>query len=52
MASSLNINIFDIGIAHSVEGSLGVLQISVEKSECELLLNELHKSGFTGSTEA
>jgi prephenate dehydrogenase len=52
MASSLNINIFDIGIAHSVEGSLGVLQISVEKSECELLLSELHKSGFTGSTEA
>lgn len=51
LASELNINIFDIGIAHSVEGSLGVLQISVEKSESSRMIHALLDAGFTATTE-
>ncbi len=51
LASELNINIFDIGISHSVEGSAGVLQISVEHSESPQFIDALVRAGYRAVSE-
>ena len=47
LASELQINIFDIEIAHSVEGSPGVLLLSLEGKQASVLLEALGVRGFS-----
>lgn len=47
LASDLQINIFDIEIAHSVEGSPGVLLLSLETSEAPAMAKALRDHGFS-----
>ena len=47
LASNLQINIFDIEIAHSVEGSPGVLLLSLEASDASSMANALREQGFS-----
>jgi len=51
LASELQINIFDIEIAHSVEGSPGVLLLSLERSQAPALLRALGERGFNAGIE-
>jgi prephenate dehydrogenase len=51
LASELQINIFDIEIAHSVEGSLGVLLLSLERNQAPALLEALRERGFNAGIE-
>ena len=51
LASELQINIFDIEIAHSVEGSPGVLLLSLERSQAPALLEALGERGFNAGIE-
>jgi hypothetical protein len=51
LASELQINIFDIEIAHSVEGSPGVLLLSLERSQAPALLSALGERGFNAGIE-
>jgi prephenate dehydrogenase len=46
LASELQINIYDIEIAHSVEGSPGVLLISIERQQAPALLDALEVRNF------
>jgi len=45
-ASDLNVNIFDIEIAHSVEGQPGVILIAVERGDSERLAQALESHGY------
>ena len=51
LASELQINIFDIEIAHSVEGSPGVLLLSIERNETTALLGALVQRGFSAGID-
>ena len=51
LASELQINIFDIEIAHSVEGSPGVLLLSIERLQTPALLEALVQRGFSAGVE-
>jgi prephenate dehydrogenase len=51
LASELQFNIFDIEIAHSVEGSPGVLLLSLERDQAQSLVETLSKRGFTAGIE-
>jgi len=51
LASELQINIFDIEIAHSVEGSPGVLLLSLERNQAPALLMALGERGFNAGIE-
>lgn len=50
-ASDLNVNIYDIEIAHSVEGQPGVLLLAVESEQCSLFVQALEGHGFKVATE-
>ncbi|NBV27210.1 MAG: prephenate dehydrogenase/arogenate dehydrogenase family protein [Actinobacteria bacterium] len=52
LASELQINIFDIEIAHSVEGSPGVLLLSLEGNQASVLLEALGLRGFSAGVGA
>jgi len=52
LASELQINISNIEIAHSVEGSPGVLLLSLEKDQAPALLNALLHRGFSAGMGA
>lgn len=51
LASDLQINIFDIEIAHNVEGSSGVLLLSVDKAAAPALISELTNRAFSVGSE-
>jgi prephenate dehydrogenase len=51
LASELQINISDIEIAHSVEGSPGVLLLSLERLQAPALLDALVQRGFSAGVE-
>ncbi len=51
LASELQFNIFDIEIAHSVEGSPGVLLLSLDRDQAQSLVETLSKRGFTAGIE-
>ena len=50
LASLQNVNIFDIEIVHGVEGSAGVLELSVESDDVMRLSDALRQSGFHPTT--
>ena len=47
LASNLQINIFDIEIAHSVEGSPGVLLLALEMADASTMAKALRDQGFS-----
>jgi prephenate dehydrogenase len=51
-ASDLNVNIYDIEIAHSVEGQPGVLILAVQSEQCEVLVEALEGHGFKVASES
>ena len=51
LASELQFNIFDIEIAHSVEGSPGVLLLSLEREQAQALAQALSNRGFVAGIE-
>jgi prephenate dehydrogenase len=50
-ASELNVNIFDVEIAHSVEGQPGVLLLAIATEDADKLGEVLRAAGFTVSRE-
>jgi prephenate dehydrogenase len=50
-ASDLNVNIYDIEIAHSVEGQPGVILLAVVTEHAELLANALNEHGYLVARE-
>ncbi|CAB4857715.1 unannotated protein [freshwater metagenome] len=52
LASELQINIFDIEIGHSVEGSPGVLLLSVESTQAPKLMGALRGRGFAAGMKS
>ena len=52
LAGELNVNIFDMEIAHSAEGERGVLVLVVGAADADLLRGRLHDRGFRPSTRA
>ena len=52
LASEQNVNIFDIEIVHGVEGSTGVLELSIESDEVDRLVEAFRRSGFHATVNA
>jgi prephenate dehydrogenase len=50
-ASDLNVNIYDIEIAHSVEGQPGVLLLAIETTQRTILVDALEAEGFKVTSE-
>ena len=50
-ASDLNVNIYDIEIAHSVEGQPGVLLLAVELEQATVLIDALEQHGYRVARE-
>ena len=46
LASDMDVNIFDIEIAHGVEGTSGVLELSIERDDAPQLMVALKGAGF------
>lgn len=46
LASGQNVNIFDIEIVHGVEGTSGVLELSIERDDATRLNEALGRAGF------
>lgn len=50
-ASDLNVNIYDIEIAHSVEGQPGVIMLAVDRARADVLEAALEAEGFRTTRE-
>ncbi len=50
LASQLNINIYDLEIAHSIEGGSGTMILIVESSDEKMLCEKLASSGYSPSS--
>jgi prephenate dehydrogenase len=51
-ASDLLVNIYDIEIAHGIEGASGTLLLAVDAAQAQLLANELRTLGFLVAEES